>query len=94
MEDIFKYCWQSGLIFAATLYLVKFNDLSETELVRWSYVWLPLIAFGVAGALVYKSGMEQGLENALKLAFISAVKWTVVIMAAIIIFYEVFWDQL
>ena len=94
MEDIFRYCWQAGAAFAATLYLVKFNDFSETELVRWSYMWLPLIAFGVAGSLAYKHGLDQGLVDVSKTALITAAKWTIIIMAAIIIFYEVFWDQL
>lgn len=33
------------------LYLLHFDDYSETELVRVSYYWLPLVIFGFAGII-------------------------------------------
>ena len=41
----------SGLLLMFYLYLLHFNDYSETELVRVSYYWLPLIIFGLAGVI-------------------------------------------
>jgi hypothetical protein len=33
---------------ALTLYGLMFDSFSETQLVRLSFVWLPLVAFGLA----------------------------------------------
>jgi len=41
----------SGLLLMFYLYLLHFNDYSETELVRVSYYWLPLVIFGLAGTM-------------------------------------------
>ena len=94
MNNIFNHTWVLGLILAASIYLTKFNDLSETELVRWSYVWLPLIIFGVVGHITQKNGITAGLGNPFTAALISAAKWTVVGMAILIIFYESLWHEL
>jgi len=93
-DQIFRNSWLVGLIFAGALYLIKFNDMSETELVRWSYLWIPMIVFGVAGSIALKNGISAGQDDPINSAIISAVKWTVVLSAALIIFYETIWDSL
>ncbi len=94
MKNLFNHTWVLGILQAISIYFTKFNDLSETELVRWSYVWLPLIIIGVVGQLVQKNGIAAGLANPFNQALISAAKWTVVGMALLIIFYETIWNDL
>ena len=37
-----------GLGTTAVVYLLMFNEFSETELVQMSFIWLPVVAFGLA----------------------------------------------
>ena len=94
MKHIFSHSLFLGCLFASGLYIEKFNKLSETELVRMSYIWIPLIVFGIAGKLAMSSGRLAHLENPIKAASIIALKWTVGMMLLLIAFYEVLWDQL
>ena len=41
----------SGLLLMFYLYAMHFDDYSETELVRVSYYWLPLIILGLSGLM-------------------------------------------
>ena len=43
------------------LYLLHFDDFSETELVRVSYYWLPLIIFGMAGTIAMDK-KDKGID--------------------------------
>ena len=94
MDYVFNNSWFLGVLLAIWLYITRFNEMSETELVRWSYLWLPLIIFGAVGCIALKSGIRTGLENPTQTALITSGKWTVVGMAGLIIFYEVMWEQL
>lgn len=49
----------SGLLLMFYLYLLHFDDFSETELVRVSYYWLPLIIFGLSGVIAV-SKVDRG----------------------------------
>ncbi|PCH82344.1 MAG: hypothetical protein COB90_01070 [Hyphomicrobiales bacterium] len=44
-----------SLLIAAVIYLVLFDSLSETEMVRLSYIWLPIC---VSGAIAWKTGQS------------------------------------
>lgn len=91
-SDIFNHVLILGLATAVWLYFTKFNNCSETELVRWSYIWFPLIIFGIVGNIALKK--LAYMETPFYPAAIIAIKWTIVLSAGLIIFYEVFWDQL
>ena len=89
-DQLFDHTFLLGVLFATWLYFVKFNDFSETELIRWSYFWIPLVVYGLAGKVAMRN--LAYLEAPFVPASIIATKWTIVLTAALIIFYEVFWD--
>jgi len=51
-RPLFLLAFAAGLGLAAYLYLVKFDDLSETELVNYSGIWFLLLVFGGAGLVL------------------------------------------
>lgn len=61
--DFFKRIYQlaigAGLLLAVFLYTWGFDSYSETDLVRLSYLWLPLIFFGLAGFIFHKRGKQS-----------------------------------
>lgn len=94
MEKLFQYAWMAGLSLALILYLVEAQNLSETELVHWSYVWIPIVIFGVAGSIALKKGKAADLDNPFRSALIRSLTWTVVGIVLLVIFYEVIWPGL
>ena len=94
MENFFHNTTALGVSLLVCIYFTKFNALSETELVRWSYVWLPVIIFGVVGIFAMKNGKAAGLDDPFKAALITSGKWTIIAMAILIIFYETLWQEL
>lgn len=63
------------------LYGIYFDDLSETELVQISFLWVSLMGFGVGGLLLaYKGvGAAIGIGLVIALAFFLALQtfyWT------------------
>lgn len=71
-----------GLIGAALIYLAFFNSLSETDMVNFSYVWLP---FAVTGAAVLYTG-----RNTLKFA----VFCFALTILSLILFFELIFPAL
>lgn len=51
MTRIYEALIALGLGAAVYLYVVAFDDFSETELVRLSYLWIGALAFGLHGLL-------------------------------------------
>ncbi len=50
-KRLYELAFLGGLLLMMYLYLFHFDDFSETELVRISYVWLPAIIFGTHGLI-------------------------------------------
>lgn len=49
MKTVYKYILIASIAAAVCIYGLFFNRLSETEMVRWSYLWLPGLLFGAVG---------------------------------------------
>ncbi len=79
---IAKIMLYGGVAAAALIYLAFFNTLSETDMVNFSYIWLP---FSVAGAAVLFTG-----NNTVK----NAIIWFVVTLLALFIFFQVIFPML
>lgn len=56
-----------GLLAAALLYGLRFEDLSETLLIQYAYIWVPITLFGLFGRMGIqrgKGGLLHGLLGA------------------------------
>lgn len=56
MKNIYKYILIASIALALCIYGLFFNRLSETAMVRWSYLWLPGVLFSAVGL---KSGQAS-----------------------------------
>jgi hypothetical protein len=66
----------------AVLYLVLFNQISETELVSLSWVWLPGLAFALSGFTIGQRSLMRSLVG------------MAVVMVLFYLFYQVLWQHL
>lgn len=94
MEKLFQYVWMAGLSLAVILYTVEAKHMSETELVRWSYVWLPIIIFGAVGTFAQNRARQNDYSNPFRHALISAIRWTLSGTVLLVFFYEAIWPSL
>ncbi|MBX2874005.1 MAG: hypothetical protein KTR30_17950 [Saprospiraceae bacterium] len=84
----------SGLLLMFYLYLLHFNDYSETELVRVSYYWLPLIIFGLSGTLaISKEDRGEYLKMG-NTPIAYALIRTVIGLSLMILFFELIFPGL
>lgn len=56
MKTIYKFTLIASIAVAVCIYGLFLNRLSETAMVRWSYLWLPALLFGAVGL---KSGQTS-----------------------------------
>jgi hypothetical protein len=49
MKTIYKFVLIASIALAVCIYGLFFNRLSETAMVRWSYLWFPALLFGAVG---------------------------------------------
>ena len=49
MTSFYKVVLIASIAVAVCIYGLFFNRFSETAMVRWSYLWVPGILFGVVG---------------------------------------------
>lgn len=73
-----------GLLLMFYLYLLHFDDYSETELVKLSYYWSPLIVFGFFGLLGVHRQDKGVVDNPLRYAVLRTTVWITVL----ILFFE------
>jgi hypothetical protein len=52
MKSIYKFSLIASIAVAALIYGLLANRLSETAMVRWSYLWFPGLLFGGAGLIM------------------------------------------
>ncbi len=71
-----------GLIAAGLIYLIFESSLSESDMIMFSYIWVPV---SVAGAAIWRAGQ-------------STAKYAITIMAAtvglLIVFFEIIFPAL
>lgn len=83
-----------GLLLMIYLYLLHFDDYSETELVKLSYYWSPLIVFGLFGLLGVnrqdKGDDKGGGDKPLRYAFLRTTVWITIL----ILFFEYIFPDL
>ena len=58
-KTIYQIAIIAGITLMVFLYVMAFDNFSETELVRLAYLWMPLIFFGIAGYIFHKKGRES-----------------------------------
>lgn len=82
MKNIYKLVLIASIAILVVVYGVFFNRLSETEMIRWSYVWFPGLLFGAVGL---KAG-----QTSLRLPIIV----TLAGLVALFLFFEVIFPAL
>ncbi len=55
MKNIYKLVL---IAIVVVVYGLFFNRLSETEMIRWSYVWVPGLLFGAVGLKAGQTSMR------------------------------------
>jgi hypothetical protein len=84
----------AGLSFMVIIYATQFNELSEDEMVRWSYVWIPLLTFGITGNILLKKADRSEDYIPFGVTFKRALLFTLSIVMMLIFFYEAIWPGL
>lgn len=82
MKNIYKLILIASIAILVVVYGLFFNRLSETEMIRWSYVWVPGLLFGAVGL---KAG-----QTSLRLPIIV----TLVGLVALFLFFEMIFPAL
>lgn len=82
MKTIYKLILIASIAILVVVYGLFFNRLSETEMIRWSYVWFPGLLFGAVGL---KAG-----QTSLRLPIIV----TLAGLVALFLFFEVIFPAL
>ena len=65
MKNIYKLVFIASIGILVVVYGLFFNRLSETEMIRWSYVWFPGLLFGAVGLKAGQTSMRLPLIVAL-----------------------------
>jgi hypothetical protein len=82
VKNIYRLVLIASIAILVVVYGLFFNRLSETEMIRWSYVWVPGLLFGAVGL---KAG-----QSSLRLPIIV----TVVGLVALFLFFEMIFPAL
>jgi hypothetical protein len=82
MKTTYKFILIASIAIAGLIYGLLFNRLSETSMVRCSYLWLPGVLFGATGLIARKPSP--------RLAIIVAVVGVV----ALFLFFELIFPYL
>jgi hypothetical protein len=82
MKNIYKLVLLASIATLVVVYGFFFNRLSETEMIRWSYLWFPGLLFGAVGL---KAG-----QTSLRLPLIVAL----VGVGALFLFFEMIFPAL
>lgn len=93
-REVFSLLWKIGIAVAVIIYAVRFNDLSETEMVQLSYLWLPIFVFGLAGLYGLKKLKNQGNPPKTISVVLFALIIAIVAVGLLMFFYEAIWPSL
>lgn len=61
MKNIYKIILIASIAIAVFVYGLFFNSLSETAMVRWSYLWFPGVLFGAVGLMSSQASIKRPL---------------------------------
>jgi hypothetical protein len=61
MKTVYKFVLIASIALAICIYGLFFNRLSETAMVRWSYLWFPGLLFGVVGLMTGQTSPRRPL---------------------------------
>lgn len=65
MKSVYKFILIASIAIAVLIYGVLFNRVSETAMIRWSYLWFPGLLFGVVGLKSSQSSPNRPIIVAL-----------------------------
>ena len=82
MKSVYKVVLIASIAVAVCIYGLFFNRLSETAMVRWSYLWFPGLLFGAVGLKASQTSPNRPLI----VAIIGAV--------ALFLFFELIFPSL
>ena len=82
MKTISKVVLLASIALAVVIYGFFFDSLSETEMVRWSYLWFPGLLFGAVGLMAGQTSPKRPIV----VAAISIV--------ALLLFFELIFPSL
>jgi hypothetical protein len=82
MKNIYKIVLMASIAVAVFVYGLFFNRLSETEMIRWSYLWFPGLLFGAVGL----KADQTSLRLPLIVAFVGVI--------ALFLFFEMIFPAL
>lgn len=63
-------------------------------MVNWSYVWIPILVFGLIGTYLQRKADSSELYTPFRTILKQAFLFTVTIMILLFFFYEVIWPGL
>lgn len=82
MKTVYKFILIASIAIAVLIYGVLFNRVSETAMIRWSYLWFPGILFGAVGL----KGSQTSPNRPIIIALIG--------VAALFLFFELIFPAL
>jgi len=82
MKSVYKFILIASIAVAVFIYGLFFNKLSETAMVRWSYLWFPGLLFGAVGLMAGQASPKRPIIVA------------VVGVVALFIFFEMIFPSL
>lgn len=94
MEKIFQYSWMAAVAFMLIIYATQASELSEDEMVNWSYVWIPLLVFGLVGSYLQKKADQSELYKPFRTILKQTLLFTFTVMIFLFFFYQVIWPGL
>lgn len=59
MKTIYNYILYASIAVAVFIYGFFFNSMSETAMVRWSYLWFPGLLFGAVGLMSGQTSLKR-----------------------------------
>ena len=59
MKTISKSVLIARIVAAVLVYKLFFDRLSETAIVRWSYLWFPGLLFGAVGLMAGQTSLKR-----------------------------------
>jgi hypothetical protein len=59
MKTIYRFILFASIALAVLIYGLFLDRLSETEMVRWSYLWVPGLLFGAVGLMAGQASPKR-----------------------------------
>lgn len=83
-----------SIILIVYIYVTQFQNASEDDLVRTSYLWLPLLIFGLTGNYALnRIAAGKKIDRPLAATFYGLIR-ALIVLVLLYLFYEVIWPSL